>query len=302
MTDIRCPDCGSMRNDFIGHLPDRHEFAGKPTERALKGGALYRCKSCALKFRHPIFTTGTYELLYDNACSGAWAVNEGRQDQMLVLKYLQDKLPGGGKVLDVGCYTGHLLGALNPRFERFGVELNTAAAEVARRVTHAAIWNSLDEIPSDRRFEAILAIDVIEHMPSPRRFVEALSKKLSDGGVVILSTGDGENFLWKILGADWWYCSYAEHLAFISEQWLKFHAVTTGLEPLELVRFRYTAASFSCLECTAFAFYAAFPRVYRAIIRSVRRAAGRAPEHGTPGAGISRDHLFVVLHRRSSQS
>lgn len=299
MTQISCPDCGGMHCKLIGQLPARTEFAGKRIEHALSGGALYRCRTCSLKFRYPIFGRDTYQLLYDNEFFEAWKVDEDRQDQSLVLQHLRNNIANGAKVLDVGCYTGDLLGRLGGQFEKYGVEVNTVAADIARRSAHAIVWNGLDEIPPDQRFDAILAVDVIEHMPSPRRFIESLSQKLEDGGVLILSTGDGNNFLWEILGANWWYCSYAEHIAFISERWLKYHSRAIGLIPARVSRFRYKKNSFNWLGCTALLVYMTSPRTYRTIASVIKKVRGSQSDTGTPGAGVTSDHLFVVLTNKA---
>ena len=41
-------------------------------------------------------------------------------------------LPQGGRILDVGCASGSLLASLPGGFERFGIEVNAAAADQAR--------------------------------------------------------------------------------------------------------------------------------------------------------------------------
>jgi cyclopropane fatty-acyl-phospholipid synthase-like methyltransferase len=49
-------------------------------------------------------------------------------------------------------------------------------------------WRSLDEIPSDLRFNAIVAIDVVEHVPTPWTELRKLKNLLVTAGWIYIST------------------------------------------------------------------------------------------------------------------
>ena len=286
MTATACPDCGSPELAFLGVLPDTDIFAGKRLDTLLHGGSLYSCSRCSLLFRFPMLEAERYQHLYDNSLAEAWTLDESRLDQKLISQYVSTNLASGSRVLDVGCYSGALLGSLDRRFERFGVEINAAAAQIARTRFNVAMWPSIAAIPNNTFFDAILAVDVIEHMRSPRAFVESLMPLLSPRGVVILSTGDAQNIWWKMNRAKWWYCSFAEHVAFISRPWLQYHSSGLKVAIKEARTFYYKKRRLHRPLRAALLAYLLAPRLYK-------RLQGRST--GVPGCGISADHLFVVL-------
>jgi len=188
-----------------------------------------------------------------------------------------------------------LLGRLGPEYEKFGVEINSAAATIAAERFKLTVWSELREIPIDSRFDAILAIDVVEHMSSPRQFIESLLQKLSTNGLLILTTGDADNPWWTRLGARWWYCYFPEHISFISTRWLQYHSNRLGTTIMEAVRFRYKRRSLNWLLRASLLAYAAFPTLHSKIAKAINKARGHEGEVNPPGVGVSKDHLFVVL-------
>lgn len=298
-TELRdsCPCCASREVLEIGKLPASQWFAGTRLQEPIPGGWLYRCRNCRLKFRNPAQTAGVYAKLYDNATTTTWTANASRADWNLIAGYIAKELPHGGKVLDFGCYTGGLLAQLGTQYRRYGIEVNCAAADIASQEIGNKVWSSIDEIPDELRFDVVIASDVIEHVTSPMSIVEQLSSKLSDAGVLILTTGDADNFLWNRFGANWWYCFYPEHIVFISKDWLEYISKAVGVVVVRCESFRYFKFGLprrivdSILTC----FYGVFPTAFLSLVKSLRRMLGRGDSTSIPGAGMSRDHLFIVL-------
>jgi 2-polyprenyl-3-methyl-5-hydroxy-6-metoxy-1,4-benzoquinol methylase len=301
MTRIICPDCESPDLHLIGILPDVALFAGKPLDQSLAGGALYKCRICSLAFRAPRFDAGIYQDLYDNAVADAWTVDESRRDQKLVSTYLHGHMPSAGRILDVGCYTGALLGSMDSRFEKFGVEINSTAAGIARSKFNITTWRSLGEIPENVRFNAILATDVIEHLTSPRQFIESLLSRLEEGGFIVITTGDAENFWWKMTGAQWWYCSFAEHISFISKSWLDYYSRALNFRVIKAQRFRYKKLRFHWLRYAFLLVYSLCLALRNKTSSLLGRVRTRSPPGSAPGFGISADHLFIVISKSPDQ-
>jgi SAM-dependent methyltransferase len=281
----------------LGRLPDSTWFAGKRIEKPLVGGVLYRCCRCQLKFRYP--TLDGYEKLYDNTAVSSWSASAARPAWDLINNYISARLPQGGRVLDFGCYTGGLLARLGPAFGRYGVEINKAAAAVATREQLAQVWASSDDIPSTLRFDAIVASDVIEHLSDPGHFIDMLSPLLADNGIFIITTGDAENRLWNRFAANWWYCFYPEHIAFISEAWVDYYLRSSGLSVEHCERFRYRHIPFGrhFIETMLTYFYGYFPRTCLRLGNMIRAIFGHPGMTSAPGNGVSADHLIVVLAR-----
>jgi len=102
------------------------------------------------------------------------------------------RVPAGSSVLDIGCASGYVSGALSDKgccvtgIDRFPA----AHLPLERFIQH-----DLDqgEFPVDvARYQYVLLLDVIEHLHSPEGFVESLRKyrKASEDTTFIVSTGN----------------------------------------------------------------------------------------------------------------
>lgn len=302
MSDPRCPDCGSTHLHRLGALPDVPFFAGQRLERPLPGGDLLHCADCDLRFRDPHLGVDTYDRLYDNARVDAWTGTASlRRDQRLVQAVVQQAVQAGARsVLDFGCYSGEFLAALPHTLQKFGVEVNATAAAMAAQRAGARVERGLDRFDAAQRFDVIVSMDVIEHVPSPRALLAQWLARLAPGGTLIVTTGDGANALWRLVGARWWYCYFPEHIAFVSERWLRHHAAALGAAVREVRRFEYLDRDQM----------PGFVRRWKPMLRYLlapsayaRRQQRHFDQHGTdlgvPGIGLTRDHLLLVIGRNA---
>jgi 2-polyprenyl-3-methyl-5-hydroxy-6-metoxy-1,4-benzoquinol methylase len=294
LTKPPCAYCGGSDVVYLGDLPDSHWFAGRHLNVALLGGALFRCKICKLKYRSPIPEPVELSHLYDNQTHDTWPVTQGRPDWHRIAGYIFTHLPNEARVLDFGCYTGGLLDMLGARYERHGIEINSAAASSAQKHGNLTIWRALDDLPKTMKFDAIILCDVIEHMSDPGSFVHQLSERLQRNGRMIISTGDAENRLWNRFGANWWYCFYPEHISFISRSWLTYFLKDSNLTLEASENFRYYRLSRMryLVDAVLTYFYGWAPNLYLRLARALR---GTTDIESVPGNGISKDHLLVVL-------
>ena len=292
-----CPCCGAGDSQSLGSLPDSTWFAGRPLNSALKGGDLYRCTTCSLKFRFPLQSEERYRELYDNSRVATWTSGGPRADWDRIILQVERCLPQGGRILDFGCYTGGLLMRLGARYERFGVEVNRHAASVASSATGVVVWPSINDAPEDSRFDAITISDVIEHLPNPMELLDRLQSRLAENGVVIITTGDADAKLWNFFGSNWWYCFYPEHIAFISRLWVERVANTQGWIVLHVEHFRYrqVGAMMRLIELVGAFAYGFAPRAYLWTCNSLRHWGGRRALITAPGNGVSVDHILVTL-------
>lgn len=108
-----------------------------------------------------------------------------RQDAALRL------VAGGDRLLDVGCGRGAVAAALRDRFgELVGVDREAECLDVAARrgvtVVRAEITEGLPF--DDEAFDAVLCLEVIEHIADVEAFVGELARVLVPGGRLYLST------------------------------------------------------------------------------------------------------------------
>lgn len=90
-----------------------------------------------------------------------------------------------GRLLDLGCGTGHSHRLLAPR-ETVGVDLDPAALAGQERETFVA---DMRDLPfPDARFDSVLSVQSIEHVPDPERVLAEVRRVLRPGGVAMFVT------------------------------------------------------------------------------------------------------------------
>jgi SAM-dependent methyltransferase len=98
---------------------------------------------------------------------------------------LTASLLGGGRLLDLGCGTGHSWQELSPR-ETVGVDIEAQALEGQRRETHRADMRTLPFAPD--AFDSVVSIQSIEHVPDPERVLAEVARVLRPRGRAIFVT------------------------------------------------------------------------------------------------------------------
>lgn len=296
-----CPSCGAREIRRIGALPHARFFAGRDAGGALPASGLYRCAACSLAFRHPVLGPSAYDALYGRSDTDAWPGASERADWALIEDYLARKLPTGGSVLDFGCHTGGLLQRIGSRYARTGVEISEAAARVAREKTGVEVYADIESIPAGNRFDMVAAVDVVEHFADPGRVIAALLGLVRPGGALIVTTGDADAWLWRITGPRWWYCYYPEHVAFISERWIRdlLRRTAQPARIAELRRFRHMRHPplRYVLQAASTLIYHLAPDTFVRVRQQVNRQLGHPDQGGPPGSGLTRDHIFLALEK-----
>jgi SAM-dependent methyltransferase len=128
----------------------------------------------------------------------AYRRGRGIQSKWHYLKFqrVADQVAGYRRVLDVGCGPGTFLGALGDAHECVGVDITAPQIEYANEVYagpnrsfHACALEELPELPP---FDAVTAIELIEHLPDElaRTTLRDAVRRLRPGGKLVLTTPD----------------------------------------------------------------------------------------------------------------
>jgi SAM-dependent methyltransferase len=98
-------------------------------------------------------------------------------------------LPPGAEILDAGCGSGRTLEELTGYGTVHGIELDAAAATVARARGRGEVRQGrLEELPwPDGSFDLITCLDVIEHTPDDRVTLRELRRVARRGGHLLLT-------------------------------------------------------------------------------------------------------------------
>lgn len=121
----------------------------------------------------------------------------GRRE--LVVSVLRSRLPDGARVVDVGCGTGFVLERLLDHFDASGLEpdasVRSRAAEPARSRVRAGSTDDLRAVEPGS-FDAVLLLDVLEHLDDDVGALRAVRTLLRPGGFV-LATVPAMPWLWS---------------------------------------------------------------------------------------------------------
>jgi 2-polyprenyl-6-hydroxyphenyl methylase/3-demethylubiquinone-9 3-methyltransferase len=97
------------------------------------------------------------------------------------------------KVLDLGCGDGWITGALDRcGFDAVGVDHDAGKLAVARHQYPHVRFEQMDlmqrmNLGLAMGFDAVVAVDVIDHVPFPRKLVGAALEALRPGGILIVT-------------------------------------------------------------------------------------------------------------------
>jgi SAM-dependent methyltransferase len=139
-----------------------------------------------------------------------------------------------GSVLDIGCGYGYFVRrALAAGFDAYGVDLSADGIREAEKHTAGRVFRgTIDDVEAlaGRRFDVIFASHLIEHIPEPRAFVEALTPRLNDGGIVMFVTPNIKSWLARISGRRWVSFKIPEHVAYYTPATIGELLEDAGLE------------------------------------------------------------------------
>jgi 2-polyprenyl-3-methyl-5-hydroxy-6-metoxy-1,4-benzoquinol methylase len=117
----------------------------------------------------------------------------------------------GGRMLQVGCGYGLLLDEARRRgYIVQGVDLSAEATRHAREtlelpVREMALEDAIvDAAVQGEQYDAIVAVDVLEHLDEPAVALAHLSALLAPGGALLITTPDPSSLAARLTGNRWW--------------------------------------------------------------------------------------------------
>jgi len=141
-----------------------------------------------------------------------------------------------GDLLEVGCSTGIMLKVARQRgWQVHGVEINSSAAAIAAEslgVSTITDKELSDELFPGKLFSLIALFDVIEHIPEPIAFMNAIKKKLAPNGIVLFVTPDIKSLSFNLLKSKWPHLM-PEHPRLYSRQSMDILFWKTGLKAVK---------------------------------------------------------------------
>ena len=100
--------------------------------------------------------------------------------------------PGGGKLLEMGCGLGHLLGLLQDDFACVGIDIADYSIEQLKynAPTAEGIVMSAEDLSrfDDGEFSVVVGLHLVEHLPNPADTIRQVNRILCPGGLFLFAT------------------------------------------------------------------------------------------------------------------
>lgn len=143
--------------------------------------------------------------------------------------------PNSGRVLEVGCGLGHLLGWLTDKYQVFGADINAWALTQSRLNVPQGnfVLLSAEDLGAfqDSSFQIVIAKHVVEHLHDPERAIAEMSRVLAPGGLLLLATPNLDSPMRNVKKEHWIGYRDPTHISMLSpEQWNKY-LLQFGLYP-----------------------------------------------------------------------
>ena len=129
--------------------------------------------------------------------------------------------PGGGRLLDFGCGTGHLLKRLSAYFDAFGYDASPFARHQSRtNAPDAVVLEEWESVPATS-LDVVVSLHTFEHLPRPLPILEGLAGKLVAGGTLLFVVPNPGGLGHQLKGRAWFAYRDPTHVSLLSQgEWV----------------------------------------------------------------------------------
>ena len=161
--------------------------------------ATFRCPACGFFASKLPVRINTVQRIDEDARERALKGIRLSNFQQLLTE-CADLLPGGARLLDIGCAHGWFMEAATARgMTCVGIDPDLETERRARSAGHNVIAGFFpDAMPDGARFDAITFNDVFEHLPDVNRIARILPDYLEPAGAVIVNLPVAEGLIFRI--------------------------------------------------------------------------------------------------------
>jgi 2-polyprenyl-6-hydroxyphenyl methylase/3-demethylubiquinone-9 3-methyltransferase len=188
----------------------------------VNGFQIWKCRICG--FGQTAITFEDTRQFYDPQyfSGGKARFSQAMDDEIPPSKrwWIDRYVSGKSKnVLEIGpgpaAMLGRYLATTRADISYEAVELSGFACDAVRRagfhVYNGTIYTSDVEAVCRGRFDTVIATEVIEHDPDPRRFAQGMFDALKPGGAACLTTGNFDGIMARIKKDKWYYLDPPAH-------------------------------------------------------------------------------------------
>lgn len=204
--------------------------------------SIVRCRKCGLVYVNPRLTKSQSASLYIDDYYDGKGVDksfigtsrEKQRDALILVRCLRESIVGqakGRKLLDVGGGNGLVSEAASQLgFDVLMCDISPQAVERAKTKGIECHHGEVIDAFFDKRlgeYDAIVALEVIEHVYDPKAFLRRVFDLLKPGGVFVYTTGNFQET--RFLGKRWGYLDIPEsHIYFFTPDTIRMYLKDAG--------------------------------------------------------------------------
>jgi len=248
-----CPVCGkSVSDDDIKFRIQYSSNKVLELNSIIKGPdiRLLRCNTCKHNFASHILKPDKLNNYYANINSELYVDQSNKptdifvRERKKIIPLIEKIRHDGGIILDVGCGCGFLLSYLEKKkWKCYGVEPSNYASQIASANGVNIIAKYVNDIkPSEYKFDIILLMDVIEHIPDANALIKTLYNLLKPRGYLIIETGNINSLNSKICKHKWAYFGSYEHISFYNPPSISYLLKKNGFRILRIQKISHHGA------------------------------------------------------------
>jgi SAM-dependent methyltransferase len=144
--------------------------------------------------------------------------------------------PASGSLLEIGCAYGYFLLEAAAHYSVRGLEVSPHAVAAAQArgldVSNRSLTEHFAIHPEP--VDAVVMLDAVEHLASPGELLKEAVSQLKPGGAILISTGDWDSLLAKMMGPSWRLMTPPQHLFFFSPRTLGMLLTRAGCEVVHI--------------------------------------------------------------------
>jgi 2-polyprenyl-3-methyl-5-hydroxy-6-metoxy-1,4-benzoquinol methylase len=195
-----CPLCSSEKMETI----KKGACGGHPLYNEIISDIITwnKCQDCAHIFTDGYYTDEAFAKIFSKTNPSQQLGADYENQRMVAAQMIEKVLPYAkdGQWMDVGFGNGALLfTAQEYGFTPVGIDLRKENVDKLQMLGIKGWCIDLVKLDKPKQFRVISLADVVEHVPYPKPFMQAVHNVLADDGVILISMPNAGCMLWKFM-------------------------------------------------------------------------------------------------------
>ena len=232
-----CPLCKS------GHF--LNQLVVKDHANTQESFTICRCTKCELWFTNPRPTLSAIQKYYDTE---TYISHKNKSNTLInflykqvrkltirkKLSWLKERNKKPGRLMDYGCGTGHFLySAKQNGWSVTGIEPNETARKIAIEDHHLSIYESIETLKKEKKYDAITLFHVLEHVHDLRGTIKKLLDLLKKRGTLYIAVPNRDSPDFQYYKEDWAALDVPRHLYHFNRNSMLFLAEKYSLKIID---------------------------------------------------------------------